>query len=36
MDNFVSLNSCVSIDLYGQINSESAGLRHISGTGGPG
>ncbi|MFR5781564.1 MAG: acetyl-CoA hydrolase/transferase C-terminal domain-containing protein, partial [Oscillospiraceae bacterium] len=34
MDNFISLNSCVSIDLYGQINSESAGLRHISGTGG--
>lgn len=34
MDNFVSLNSCVSVDLYGQINSESAGLRHISGTGG--
>lgn len=31
---FISLNSCVSIDLYGQINSESAGLRHISGTGG--
>ena len=34
MDNFISLNSCVSVDLYGQINSESAGLRHISGTGG--
>ena len=34
MDNFISLNSCVSIDLYGQISSESAGLRHISGTGG--
>lgn len=34
LDNFISLNSCVSIDLYGQINSESAGLRHISGTGG--
>ena len=34
MDNFVSLNSCVSVDLYGQISSESAGLRHISGTGG--
>ena len=34
MDNFVSLNSCVAVDLYGQISSESAGLRHISGTGG--
>ena len=34
LDNVVSINSCVSIDLYGQINSESAGTRHISGTGG--
>ena len=34
MDNFISLNSCVAVDLYGQISSESAGLRHISGTGG--
>ena len=34
MDNFISLNGCVSVDLYGQVNSESAGLRHISGTGG--
>lgn len=34
LDNFVSLNSCVNIDLYGQISSESNGLRHISGTGG--
>ena len=34
MDNFISLNSCVSVDLYGQISSESAGLRQISGTGG--
>ncbi|NCB50582.1 MAG: butyryl-CoA:acetate CoA-transferase [Clostridia bacterium] len=34
LDNFVSINSCVSVDLYGQICSESAGTRHISGTGG--
>ena len=34
MDNFISLNSCVSVDLYGQVSSESAGLRQISGTGG--
>ncbi len=34
IDNFVSLNGCVSIDLYGQVCSESAGTRHISGTGG--
>jgi butyryl-CoA:acetate CoA-transferase len=34
LENFVSINSCVSIDLYGQICSESAGTRHISGTGG--
>ena len=34
MDNFISINSCVSVDLYGQISSESAGLRQISGTGG--
>jgi acyl-CoA hydrolase len=34
LDNFISLNSCVNIDLYGQISSESSGLRHISGTGG--
>ena len=34
MDNFISINSCVSLDLYGQISSESAGLRQISGTGG--
>lgn len=34
MDNFISLNSCVAVDLYGQTSSESSGLRHISGTGG--
>ena len=34
LDNFISLNSCVGIDLYGQVSSESAGTRQISGTGG--
>lgn len=33
-DNMVSINNCIAVDLYGQICSESAGLRHISGTGG--
>lgn len=33
-DNMISINSCVSVDLYGQVCAESAGLRHISGTGG--
>ena len=34
IDNMVSINSCISADLYGQINAESSGPRHISGTGG--
>ena len=34
IDNFVSINNCISVDLYGQISAESAGTRHISGTGG--
>lgn len=34
LDHFVSINGCVSMDLYGQICSESSGTRHISGTGG--
>lgn len=33
-DNMVSINSCVQIDLMGQVCSESVGLRQISGTGG--
>ena len=33
-DNMVSINNCVAVDLYGQICAESAGTRHISGTGG--
>ncbi len=34
IDNFISINSAVSVDLFGQVNAESAGLRHISGAGG--
>lgn len=34
LDNMVSINSCISADLYGQVVSESSGLRQISGTGG--
>lgn len=34
IDNMVSINSCIAVDLYGQVNAESSGLRHISGTGG--
>ena len=33
-DNVVAINSCVEVDLFGQVNSESSGLRQISGTGG--
>lgn len=34
LDNFISINNAVDIDLTGQVNAESAGLRHISGAGG--
>ena len=33
-DNVVSINSCVEVDLMGQVCSESVGLRQISGVGG--
>ena len=33
-DNLVSINSCVQIDIMGQVVSTSAGLRQISGVGG--
>lgn len=33
-DNMISINACVSADLYGQVCSESSGTRQISGTGG--
>ena len=34
IENFVSVNSCIKVDLYGQVCSESAGHQQISGTGG--
>lgn len=34
IDNMVSINNCLGVDLYGQIASESIGARQISGTGG--
>ncbi len=34
IDNMVSINGCISVDLYGQVSSESSGMRQISGTGG--
>ena len=34
IDNFISINGAVDIDLYGQVSSESSGTRHISGSGG--
>ena len=33
-ENMISINGCLNVDLYGQVSSESAGLRQISGTGG--
>jgi butyryl-CoA:acetate CoA-transferase len=34
LDNFMSINNAVDLDLFGQINSESAGTKPISGAGG--
>ena len=34
IDNFISINNTVDLDLTGQINAESAGTKHISGAGG--
>lgn len=34
IDNFVSINNAVEVDLFCQVASESAGTRHISGAGG--
>ena len=34
IDNFMSINNAVDIDLYGQVSSETSGVRHISGAGG--
>ena len=33
-DNLVSINSCVQVDLMGQVASESIGIKQISGVGG--
>ncbi len=34
IENFVSINSCVQVDLLSQVCSETAGVRQVSGTGG--
>ena len=33
-DKLITINNCVEVDLYGQINAESSAMRQISGTGG--
>ena len=34
IDNFISINNAVDVDLFGQVNAETAGIRQISGAGG--
>lgn len=34
LDNFISINNAVEVDIFGQVASESSGTRHISGAGG--
>ena len=34
MDNFISINNCIEVDLFGQVSSESSGTQQISGSGG--
>ena len=34
LDNFISINNAINMDLFGQVNAESSGIKHISGTGG--
>ena len=34
LDRFISINNAVDVDLFGQVNAESSGTRHISGAGG--
>ena len=34
LDNFISINNAVDLDLFGQVNAESSGTKHISGAGG--
>ena len=34
LDNFISINNAIDVDIYGQVNAESSGTRAISGAGG--
>jgi len=34
IDNFISINNAVEVDIFGQVASETSGVRHISGAGG--
>lgn len=34
LENLIAINNCVEVDLFGQVCSESSGIRQISGTGG--
>lgn len=34
IDNFMSINNAVDVDLFGQVSSEYSGIKHISGAGG--
>jgi butyryl-CoA:acetate CoA-transferase len=34
LDNFISINNAIEIDLFGQVNAESVGIKNISGAGG--
>ncbi|MBE5905286.1 MAG: butyryl-CoA:acetate CoA-transferase [Lachnospiraceae bacterium] len=34
IDNFISINNAVDVDLYGQVNAETSGTKQISGAGG--
>lgn len=34
LDNFMSINNAVEVDLFGQVSAESSGTKHISGAGG--
>ena len=34
IDNMISINNCIAVDLFGQVSAESSGTRQISGTGG--
>ncbi len=34
LDNFISINNAISVDLFGQVAAEAAGTRQISGAGG--